>query len=185
MSAAACLRIALGMLQFYRQGISPLMPSSCRYLPSCSEYSIASYKKFGRCSVASQAAHLQQGAGAEAHDARQKQRQRDVLLCYKACCLPAGVWKGSVLTAWRLMRCNPWGELHVRCVCDTLASTVLLLAVWAVPAGFNCCVRPRCVQAGEAMTLHSGRPRAWKPCTLTTKSRRRCLSSLAAHFSST
>ena len=21
-----------------------------------------------------------------------------------------GVWKGTVLTAWRLARCNPWGE---------------------------------------------------------------------------
>ncbi|GAX79422.1 hypothetical protein CEUSTIGMA_g6863.t1 [Chlamydomonas eustigma] len=60
------VRIALGMLQFYKLGISPMMPSSCRYLPTCSEYSMQSYKKFG-------------------------------------------VWKGTVLTAWRLMRCNPWG----------------------------------------------------------------------------
>lgn len=40
-------RLALGMLQFYRQGISPLMPSSCRFVPSCSEYSIISYKTYG------------------------------------------------------------------------------------------------------------------------------------------
>lgn len=40
-------RIALAMLAFYRNAISPLMPSNCRYLPSCSVYSIESYKAFG------------------------------------------------------------------------------------------------------------------------------------------
>jgi len=55
------------MLRFYKAGISPLLPSSCRYLPTCSEYSMDSYRKFG-------------------------------------------VWKGTVLTAWRLLRCNPWGS---------------------------------------------------------------------------
>ncbi|PNW70447.1 hypothetical protein CHLRE_17g720183v5 [Chlamydomonas reinhardtii] len=60
------VRTALSMLAFYRNVMSPLMPSTCRFLPSCSNYSIESYKKFG-------------------------------------------VIKGSVLTAWRLMRCNPWG----------------------------------------------------------------------------
>lgn len=54
------------MLGFYRAVLSPMMPSSCRYLPTCSNYSIDAYKTYG-------------------------------------------VWKGSVLTAWRLMRCNPWG----------------------------------------------------------------------------
>lgn len=38
-----------------------------RFLPTCSQYSIDSYKAYG-------------------------------------------VWKGTVLTAWRLMRCSPWGE---------------------------------------------------------------------------
>ncbi|KAG2449832.1 hypothetical protein HYH02_005355 [Chlamydomonas schloesseri] len=60
------VRAALSMLAFYRNVMSPLMPSSCRFLPTCSNYSIESYKKFG-------------------------------------------VVKGTVLTAWRLMRCNPWG----------------------------------------------------------------------------
>lgn len=46
--------------------ISPLMPNSCRYVPTCSEYSMIAYKKYG-------------------------------------------VVKGSVLTAWRLCRCNPLG----------------------------------------------------------------------------
>ena len=42
------------------------MGSACRFLPTCSQYSILSYQKFG-------------------------------------------VWKGTVLTAWRLLRCQPWG----------------------------------------------------------------------------
>jgi hypothetical protein len=41
-------RLALQLLQFYRSGISPMMAPSCRYLPSCSEYSIQSYKRFGK-----------------------------------------------------------------------------------------------------------------------------------------
>ncbi|GLC43597.1 hypothetical protein PLESTB_000398200 [Pleodorina starrii] len=60
------VRAALSALAFYRGVLSPLMPSTCRFLPSCSVYSIESYKKFG-------------------------------------------VARGSVLTAWRLLRCNPWG----------------------------------------------------------------------------
>jgi putative membrane protein insertion efficiency factor len=35
------------MLNFYRKGISPLMPKACRYVPSCSEYSIDAYKQYG------------------------------------------------------------------------------------------------------------------------------------------
>ncbi|BAF08396.1 UPF0161 protein At3g09310 isoform X3 [Oryza sativa Japonica Group] len=46
--------------------ISPLLPSSCRYVPTCSEYSMQAYKKYG-------------------------------------------VAKGTILTAWRLCRCNPLG----------------------------------------------------------------------------
>ncbi|XP_056172275.1 UPF0161 protein At3g09310 isoform X4 [Syzygium oleosum] len=46
--------------------ISPILPNSCRYVPTCSEYSMAAYKKYG-------------------------------------------VVKGTVLTAWRLCRCNPLG----------------------------------------------------------------------------
>uniref|UniRef100_R7W995 Uncharacterized protein n=1 Tax=Aegilops tauschii TaxID=37682 RepID=R7W995_AEGTA len=44
--------------------ISPLLPSSCRYVPTCSEYSMQAYKRYG-------------------------------------------VAKGTILTAWRLCRCNP------------------------------------------------------------------------------
>lgn len=60
------VRAVLAALAFYRNSISPLMQPSCRYVPSCSQYSIESYKRFG-------------------------------------------VSKGTVLTAWRIMRCNPLG----------------------------------------------------------------------------
>ncbi|GFR50595.1 hypothetical protein Agub_g12870, partial [Astrephomene gubernaculifera] len=60
------VRAALSLLAFYRNVMSPLMPSTCRFLPSCSVYSIEAYKSYG-------------------------------------------VVRGSVLTAWRLLRCNPWG----------------------------------------------------------------------------
>lgn len=46
--------------------ISPVLPRSCRYVPTCSEYSMEAYKRYG-------------------------------------------VLKGTVLTTWRLCRCNPFG----------------------------------------------------------------------------
>ncbi len=59
----------IGALRGYKKFISPLLPPSCRFLPSCSEYSMQAIREFG----------------------------------------PS---KGLVLTAWRLMRCNPvhWGS---------------------------------------------------------------------------
>ncbi|KAF5476083.1 hypothetical protein F2P56_007825 [Juglans regia] len=61
------VKAALSMLKFYKTGeISPLLPNSCRYVPTCSEYSMEAYKKYG-------------------------------------------VVRGTVLTAWRLCRCNPLG----------------------------------------------------------------------------
>ncbi|KAL6337356.1 hypothetical protein AAG906_036670 [Vitis piasezkii] len=60
------VKAALSMLRFYKREISPLLPNSCRYVPTCSEYSMEAYKKYG-------------------------------------------VVKGTVLTTWRLCRCNPLG----------------------------------------------------------------------------
>ncbi|GAA0149566.1 hypothetical protein LIER_08708 [Lithospermum erythrorhizon] len=60
------VKAALSMLNFYKREISPFLPKSCRYVPSCSEYSMIAYKKYG-------------------------------------------VAKGTILTAWRLCRCNPLG----------------------------------------------------------------------------
>ncbi|XP_020596120.1 uncharacterized protein LOC110036095 isoform X2 [Phalaenopsis equestris] len=60
------VRAALSMLKFYKREISPLLPLSCRYVPTCSVYSMEAYKRYG-------------------------------------------VVKGTILTAWRLCRCNPLG----------------------------------------------------------------------------
>ncbi|XP_054781469.1 UPF0161 protein At3g09310 [Prosopis cineraria] len=38
---------ALSMLRFYKREISPILPKSCRYVPTCSEYSMEAYKKYG------------------------------------------------------------------------------------------------------------------------------------------
>ncbi|NPB03792.1 MAG: membrane protein insertion efficiency factor YidD [Thermotogae bacterium] len=35
------------LLKFYRRYISPLKPPTCRYVPTCSEYSIRALQKYG------------------------------------------------------------------------------------------------------------------------------------------
>ena len=60
------VEVAVSLLRFYKKAISPLIPPSCRYQPTCSMYAIAAYQEFG-------------------------------------------FWKGSALTAFRLLRCQPWG----------------------------------------------------------------------------
>ena len=35
------------MVRFYQLSISPLFPSSCRYTPTCSNYSLEALKKYG------------------------------------------------------------------------------------------------------------------------------------------
>ena len=39
--------ILIGLIKGYRYLISPLLGHSCRYLPTCSEYSIEALKTFG------------------------------------------------------------------------------------------------------------------------------------------
>ncbi|KAL3536408.1 hypothetical protein ACH5RR_004869 [Cinchona calisaya] len=60
------VKAALSVLRFYKSEISPWLPKSCRFVPTCSEYSMIAYKKYGFV-------------------------------------------KGSILTAWRICRCNPLG----------------------------------------------------------------------------
>ncbi|XP_062095614.1 UPF0161 protein At3g09310 [Humulus lupulus] len=60
------VKAALCVLKFYKSEISPMLPKSCRFVPTCSEYSMEAYKKYGFV-------------------------------------------KGSVLTTWRICRCNPLG----------------------------------------------------------------------------
>jgi putative membrane protein insertion efficiency factor len=35
------------LLRLYKRGISPLLPSACRYYPTCSEYMLAAVEKHG------------------------------------------------------------------------------------------------------------------------------------------
>ncbi len=62
---SAGIRAALAALRFYKVAISPLLPPSCRFLPTCSSYAVEAYKRHG-------------------------------------------VARGTALTAWRLLRCNPF-----------------------------------------------------------------------------
>ena len=39
--------IIIGSIRSYQYLLSPLMPSSCRFWPTCSEYSIQSFNRFG------------------------------------------------------------------------------------------------------------------------------------------
>ncbi len=41
------LKILIGMVRFYQKAISPHTPSSCRFLPTCSDYAIQALKKYG------------------------------------------------------------------------------------------------------------------------------------------
>lgn len=40
-------RLLMGAIQFYRKGISPLKPPSCRFYPTCSAYGLEAIGKFG------------------------------------------------------------------------------------------------------------------------------------------
>ncbi len=41
------IKIILLPIQFYRVAISPMLPPSCRYTPTCSEYAMIAIKKYG------------------------------------------------------------------------------------------------------------------------------------------
>lgn len=34
------------LIKFYKTFISPILPNSCRFIPTCSEYAIEAYKKY-------------------------------------------------------------------------------------------------------------------------------------------
>jgi len=37
----------LAMIAFYQNCISPLLPPTCRYTPTCSQYAVEAIKKYG------------------------------------------------------------------------------------------------------------------------------------------
>lgn len=39
--------VVVGLIMFYKSAISPLLPSSCRFIPTCSEYGLVAFKRFG------------------------------------------------------------------------------------------------------------------------------------------
>jgi len=40
-------KVLLWLIDFYRKGISPLTPPSCRFVPTCSEYARQAVMKYG------------------------------------------------------------------------------------------------------------------------------------------
>ncbi|KLU59127.1 putative membrane protein insertion efficiency factor [Peptococcaceae bacterium CEB3] len=40
-------RVLIALIRFYQKVISPLKPPSCRFYPSCSEYSVQALQKYG------------------------------------------------------------------------------------------------------------------------------------------
>ena len=40
-------KVALALIRFYQKKISPNTPSSCRYTPSCSQYTYEAIERFG------------------------------------------------------------------------------------------------------------------------------------------
>ena len=39
----------LGLIRFYQRSISPLRPSCCRFIPTCSQYALEAVEKYGPC----------------------------------------------------------------------------------------------------------------------------------------
>jgi uncharacterized protein len=39
--------VVIALLRFYKSWLSPLLPSSCRYYPTCSEYMLEAVRKYG------------------------------------------------------------------------------------------------------------------------------------------
>jgi len=49
-------KIALSALRIYKAVLSPWLPPSCRYVPSCSEYAMEAVERFGTISGSMMAA---------------------------------------------------------------------------------------------------------------------------------
>ena len=60
-------KIFIGIIEVYRRFVSPMLPASCRYWPTCSEYTVQAVQKYG-------------------------------------------IFRGGLMGAWRVLRCNPWSR---------------------------------------------------------------------------
>ena len=47
MSRITTRKALMGAVRFYQQAISPYLPPSCRYVPTCSTYAIQAIEKYG------------------------------------------------------------------------------------------------------------------------------------------
>ena len=63
-ACSVAARVLILLIRFYQKGISPWLPPSCRFTPSCSQYGIEAVQTHG-------------------------------------------FFKGSILTVWRILRCQP------------------------------------------------------------------------------
>ncbi len=66
-SRIALTAVILAPIRFYQRFISPGLPRSCKYEPTCSVYAVSAVRELG-------------------------------------------VVRGSVVAAWRVLRCNPWSH---------------------------------------------------------------------------
>ncbi|MDE6108172.1 MAG: membrane protein insertion efficiency factor YidD [Oscillospiraceae bacterium] len=41
--------VVLWCIRFYRKNISPMRPSCCRFIPTCSAYALEAVEKYGVC----------------------------------------------------------------------------------------------------------------------------------------
>ncbi len=48
-SAGALAGFVLALLRVYKRGLSPWLPSACRFYPTCSEYMMEAVARYGAC----------------------------------------------------------------------------------------------------------------------------------------
>ncbi|MCC8061832.1 MAG: membrane protein insertion efficiency factor YidD [Rikenellaceae bacterium] len=48
---AVCRKVAVapfvGLIRFYQLAISPFLPNACRFTPTCSQYALEAFRKYG------------------------------------------------------------------------------------------------------------------------------------------
>lgn len=42
-----CKQFLIGSIRFYQRNISPFLPGTCKYYPTCSKYAILAIEKYG------------------------------------------------------------------------------------------------------------------------------------------
>ena len=47
MTVARVRKVFIGLIQIYRRFLSPMLPPTCRYEPSCSLYTVQAIEKYG------------------------------------------------------------------------------------------------------------------------------------------